>query len=230
MKYIPNLITATNLLLGCLAAVRLWEGNYRLALIFFILALLMDWLDGFAAYLLKAHSELGKQLDSLADMVTFGFLPGLIWYTLLSDTTLSDWSWLGFLYTVAAAFRLAKFNIDQNQSIDFSGLPSPAAALFSLGYFYWWQQNVYGYREMLELPYIVLSFLAIACLLMVATLPMFSLKIKRLTWEGNAIKFIFVGITIPILIIWKLAVLLPLIGIYILISLVKWLFWKKNNS
>ncbi|HKK76918.1 MAG TPA: CDP-alcohol phosphatidyltransferase family protein [Saprospiraceae bacterium] len=230
MKHLPNLITAGNLLLGCLAAVRFWEGNYRLALIFFILALLMDWLDGFTAHLLQAHSEIGKQLDSLADMVTFGFLPGLLWYTLFVRAGLPLWAGFGFVYTVAAAFRLAKFNVDQTQRTDFSGLPSPAAAMFSLGYFYWWQQDVAGFRQILEQPICLFLFLVLASGFMVVNLPMFSLKIKRWTWEGNAIKFIFALAAIPVLLIWKIAALLPLIGMYILISLLKWLFWNKINS
>lgn len=228
MKHLPNLITAGNLLFGCLAAVRFWEGSYQLAFLFFILSLLMDWLDGFVAHLLKAYSEIGKQLDSLADMVTFGFLPGLAWYVLLQEAGLSAWSWLGFTYTIATAFRLAKFNIDPAQHLHFSGLPSPAAAMLSLGYFYWWQQDISGFRQLLEQPATGLLFLAIASILMVVKVPMFSLKIKRWSWKGNAIKFIFVLAAIPLLLIWKVAALFPLILMYILISLLKWLFWNTK--
>lgn len=230
MKHIPNLITASNLLLGCLAAVRLWEGVYEQALLFFVLALLMDWLDGFMAYLLRAQSEIGKQLDSLADMITFGFLPGLLWYVLLAETPWANIAWLGFIYTAAAALRLARFNIEEHSGTNFSGLPSPAAAIFSLGYFYWWEADVLALHTLLQHPAMTGLFLLIPSFLMISRLPMFSLKIKRFTWEGNAIKFIFVLIAIPILLLGKGAALLPLMLLYILWALVLWLWGDKISN
>ena len=230
MKHIPNLITAANLLLGCLAAVRLWEGAYEQALLFFILALLMDWLDGFMAYLLRAQAEIGKQLDSLADMITFGFLPGLLWYVLLTETPWTNLAWLGFIYTAAAALRLARFNIEENAGTHFSGLPSPAAAVFSLGYFYWWQADILDWRTLLQHPVVIGLFILIPSFLMISRLPMFSLKIKRFTWEGNAIKIIFVLIAIPILLLGKAAALLPLMLLYILWALILWILGHKNSN
>lgn len=230
MKHIPNLITAGNLFLGCLAAIQFWEENYLLSLILFFLALLMDWLDGFTAHLLKAQTDLGKQLDSLADMITFGFLPGLVWYSLLQIAGLNGWAGLGFLYTVAAAFRLALFNIDQTQRSDFLGLPSPAAAMLSLGYFYWWQKNFYDLQSLLEQGPLLLITMLGTSLLMVSNLPMPSLKIKNWTWKDNAIKIIFVPLIILAFLIWKIAALLPLIGLYILFSLLKWLFLKMSAT
>lgn len=224
MKYIPNLLTAANLALGSAASVLFLEKHYPMALLCFLLALVMDTLDGLMARLLRAYSELGKQLDSLADLISFGLLPGLIWYTLLAQSPWPDLRWLGFLYTVAAAFRLAKFNIDERQQDDFLGLPTPSGAMFTVGYFYWVAMDFWGDSQILESVVPIILFLVIISALMVTEIPMFSLKVKHWTWKGNEIKFIFALAAIPLLIVWKVAALPLLILIYILISLAKWLF------
>lgn len=224
MKHTPNLLTAINLALGSAASLLFLENQYLPALICFLLALVMDTLDGLAARLLNAYSELGKQLDSLADLISFGVLPGFVWYALLEQSSMPELRWIGLLYIIAAAFRLAKFNIDERQSIDFLGLPTPSGAMFTIGYFFWVEVDAFGFSQILQSAVPVLLFLMLISTLMVTEIPMFSLKVTQWTWKGNEIKFIFVLSAIPLLIIMKIAALPLLILIYILISLVKWLF------
>ena len=140
MKHLPNIITLVNLLMGCFSVLALAANRAELLFYFLPIALLADFLDGLAARLLNAYSELGKQLDSLADLVSFGLVPGLIFYYMIAGSlqVISWWGLLGFAYTIAAAMRLGKFNIDTRQTTQFLGLPTPAGAIMVLGLLYWY--------------------------------------------------------------------------------------------
>jgi len=133
-KHIPNSITCLNLFSGCVAVFLAFKGNYEGAIIAILLAAVFDFFDGFAARLLKAYSPMGKELDSLADMVSFGVAPGAIVFSLLSETNVCEWlPFLAFLIPVFSGLRLAKFNIDERQTTSFIGLPTPANAIFWAG-------------------------------------------------------------------------------------------------
>ncbi|MCU0444736.1 MAG: CDP-diacylglycerol--serine O-phosphatidyltransferase [Microscillaceae bacterium] len=212
-KHIPNLITCGNLLCGCLGIAAISEHNLMNATYYIFLGIALDFLDGLAARLLKAYSEIGKQLDSLADMVTFGVLPSFVLYELMSQSFLvkfryfvSDnqpfWAsvigilpYLAFLIAVFSALRLAKFNLDTRQIESFVGLPTPASALViaSLPLIILQYPD---YQEIMK-DWFFLAFLtALLSGLMVAEIPLFSLKFKNLAWRGNEIRLIFLGICI----------------------------------
>ena len=187
----PNFITSLNLAAGVLALIAAGHGTspywgglpgYQWAFIFMAIGALADFLDGFAARLLKAYSELGKQLDSLSDLVTFGVAPALTLFYLLAQSPFDPWlCWTTILIPVAAAFRLGRFNLDTRQSTTFIGLPVPANAIFWIGYASLMAAGV----NFLSAWYVFLPFLIVECWLMNSPIPMYSLKIKSLSFRDN---------------------------------------------
>jgi len=227
MKYIPNLITCLNLFAGCLACVMALKfDNYIGAFVFIALASLFDFLDGFAARLLKAYSKIGAELDSLADVVSFGLAPACIIYSFLAqqtlDTSFANLAFIAFLLPIFAALRLAKFNIDTRQTTSFLGLPVPACGLF-------WASLIpsiptvfpfFNSNSMLAII-VVLALLIIFCLLMVSEIPMFSLKFKHYGWKGNELPYTLVilsGLFIATFFLFGISLA---ICCYILLSLIK---------
>lgn len=223
-RHIPNTLTCLNLFSGCVAGVMAFEADYFMALFFILLSALFDFLDGMAARLLGAHSTIGKDLDSLADDVSFGVAPSLIVFSLFRemhwpDTLAPAHSWLpyaAFLISVFSALRLAKFNNDTRQTTSFIGLPVPANALF-------WASLVYGARDWLVSPSChPLYLLAAVCLfswLLVSEIPMFSLKFKNLSWHDNRVSFLFLLVCIPLLALMGWTGFAAVICWYILLSL-----------
>lgn len=221
-KHIPNAVTCLNLFSGCIACVMALQGSFEWVFIWVIFAALFDFLDGLIARLLKAYSPIGKELDSLADMVSFGLAPGLMTFSLLQTITsgfpLEDYiPYFAFLIPVFSALRLAKFNIDDRQTTSFIGLPVPANALF-------WTSTIVGthsYAQGNEILYtiILLVLIIVFSFLLVSEIPMFSLKVKNLTWKDNQFQYILILSTIIAVIFLKWAGLGISILIYILISL-----------
>ena len=223
---IPNLLTLSNLLCGAAATVvALTQGDLALAFGLMALAAAFDFLDGFVARLLGQSGPLGVQLDSLADDVTFGLLPGVILYVLygrVSGGALPDWAgWSVFVLTVCAALRLAKFNIDDTQHTEFCGLPSPAAALFcaSLGYV----ATRYGW--VLSREAIVGAALVMG-LLMVSPVRMFALKFRGFGWRGNELRWSFIGASLAGLCAFGVRAVPAIIVLYIVVSTVRWLLLR----
>jgi CDP-diacylglycerol--serine O-phosphatidyltransferase len=189
MKNVPNFITCLNLFSGSLACVMaLRFDNYTGAFVFIALAAVFDFMDGFSARLLRAYSKIGRELDSLADMISFGLAPGCVVYIYLEQLPLV-WSFsvalpfITFLLPIFAALRLAKFNVDTRQKTSFLGLPVPANALF-------WASFIpstlpFTASNPVLWAFIVLILLITFSLLMVSEIPMFSLKFKELKWKGN---------------------------------------------
>lgn len=225
-KHIPNTITCLNLFSGCVACVMAFEGKYMLAFGFIVLAAIFDFFDGFFARLLQAYSPMGKELDSLADDISFGLAPALLVFVFLRETDLNypiflldiktRLPYLAFLIAVFSALRLAKFNIDTRQSDSFIGLPTPANALF-------WSSLIAGSKDFLlaqtnSIYILVLVFIFSG--LLVAEIPMFSLKFKNFTWKDNKIKFLFLLVSIPLIFIFKLSGIAAVILWYIILSLV----------
>jgi len=227
LGHLPNALTLTNLFCGCLALAALFGGQYTLAFWLVIGAAAADFLDGMAARLLNAYSPLGKDLDSLADMVSFGLVPGVILYLLLVLARSSGELVMGiqvyaapaFLVTLSACLRLAKFNIDTRQRENFIGLPTPSATLFTLGLLMIYVRNPFGWRSLVLEPVLVYALIAILTYLMVAELPLFSLKFKSLSWKGNEIKIIFAAIAFVSLLVLREAALVFIIPFYVLLSL-----------
>ena len=195
---IPNCITALNLGAGCLAIIAASHGvkefwgllGFQWAFLFMAMGAVADFCDGFAARLLKAYSDLGKELDSLCDLVTFGVAPAMTMFFVLQDMAADPWlCWTTLLIPVCAAFRLARFNLDTRQTSSFIGLPVPANAIFWIGYCALMWNGV----QFLSLWYVFICFLVVECWLMNSNLPMFSLKFKNLSIKDNFPRYLIVA-------------------------------------
>lgn len=221
-RHIPNAVTCLNLFSGCVASVMAFEGRYELAFLFIVLSAVFDFFDGMLARLLKAYSNIGKDLDSLADDVSFGLAPSLIVFSLLREMCLPSQGinalipYLAFLISVFSALRLAKFNNDTRQTTSFIGLPVPANALF-------WASLVSGYHDILTNgsihPLVVVTVVCLFSWLLVSEIPMFSLKFKNLSWKDNKVSFSFLIICIVLLAILQVRGMATCIVWYILLSL-----------
>lgn len=223
IRNIPNTITSCNLFCGCIASYWAFQGNYKLALSFIILGAVFDFFDGMTARLLHVSSPIGKELDSLADDVTFGLAPAAIVFSLFKEVhypaflaPIADiMPYAAFLIAVFSALRLAKFNLDERQTSSFIGMPTPANALF-------WGSLTVGAHDFLTSTSFnaicLLILVIIMSLLLVAELPMFSLKFKNLSWQQNKVSYIFLIVSIPLLIIFQLSGFAAVILWYIVLS------------
>ena len=237
--WVPNFITALNLASGSLAVFFAVDGQLGWASVFILIAAVFDFLDGFSARLLKAYSSIGKELDSLADMVSFGLAPAAIVFTMLELTLFktnqpiqdiqANWSqWIvlftSLLITIAGAFRLAKFNTDDRQSEQFLGMPIPANAIFfaSLGLILELGTNQNIVPIILN-KYTLLASVFACSFLMVSELPMFNLKFKNLNLKENALRFLFLGTTVLMLIFLQVYALPLIIIWYVLLSAITYL-------
>lgn len=242
-SHIPNAVTLLNLLSGAIAMMLASGGQTGTACYFILLAAVFDFLDGLVARWLGVHSSIGEQLDSLADMVSFGLAPAFLLFQhlryiqpvhgeMLSLNNLSVATWLGlgvpFLITLCAALRLARFNTDVRQKDSFIGVPTPAAALFFATILLIYYQHQHGQQVQLFNSSWFWGALAVAFSgLMLAPVKMFSLKFKHLRWQNNQIRYVFVLISLFLLVSLQ-AVALPLIIVwYILLSIVYHIFDKK---
>jgi CDP-diacylglycerol---serine O-phosphatidyltransferase len=227
-KHIPNFLTLCNLLSGSLGIIEVMNGEITRAACLVWLGALFDFLDGFAARLTGSYSELGKELDSLADMVTFGLLPGYLMFSILSASTSSGLHLLPFialLIPVFSALRLAKFNIDSRQKEDFIGLPTPANAFLLSGIPFLQEGGVFDF---ISSQAALTGIILIGSLLMVSSVRFPSLKFKNLNWNNNFIRYIIVIIAILLIIIFKLEGITPALIAYIIISLA-WHLFTKNK-
>lgn len=197
-KQIPNILTLSNLFSGCIAIVMAFQGNFKAVVIWVAVAAFFDFLDGMAARALKAYSPLGKELDSLADVVSFGVAPASAVFILLRDFSILPnyleplhllLPFLAFLIPVFSAYRLAKFNIDERQTISFIGLPTPANGLFWISYCYGMIEVVTGNENFF---YLTTGLILLMSILMISEIPMFSLKIKKITFKGNERQIILI--------------------------------------
>jgi len=237
--WVPNSITALNLASGSLAVIFAVDGQLGWASVFILIAAVFDFLDGFSARLLKAYSSIGKELDSLADMVSFGLAPAAIVFTMLEYTLFgvnqpiqeidANWSQWIALFTslaipVAGAFRLAKFNTDDRQSEQFLGMPIPANAIFfaSLGLILELGTNQSIVPVILN-KYVLLASIFACSFLMVSELPMFNLKFKNLNLKENALRFLFLGTTVLMLVFLQVYALPLIIIWYVLLSAITYL-------
>lgn len=222
VKNIPNTITCLNLLSGCFACIFAFQGQYDWVALCIGLSALFDFLDGMAARLLHAYSPLGKELDSLADLISFGLAPGLMVMHLMAYNSTfhgmaeyqSWWALSALLIPVFSALRLAKFNIDTRQTTSFIGLPVPANALFWIG--------ICQAVLRMESPvcgYAIVALVIIFSLLLVSEIPMFSLKFKNLKWKENYLRYLIIAVAAICLISLGLAGLAATIGLYIVLSL-----------
>ena len=216
-KHIPNTITCCNLISGCIAIWFAFEGDFSMALLFIVIGAVFDFFDGMMARLLHVSSPIGKELDSLADDITFGFAPSAIVFSYLCTfhIHLPFIPFLAFIMAAFSALRLAKFNLDERQALGFIGLPTPANALF-------WGSLVLGLQEynisFEGMEWAVLAGTFISSYLLIAEIPMFALKFKTWGWKGNEIKYIFILSCIPLLLLLRVSGFAAIIAWYVILS------------
>jgi CDP-diacylglycerol--serine O-phosphatidyltransferase len=244
LKHFPNFLTCLNLLCGCLAIVFLGNGDPLLAAFLVMAAAVFDFFDGFLARLLNASSPIGGDLDSLADMVTFGVVPGLtLLYYMLQSTGLTidgmesfvqhPLLLVPFLIPVFSALRLAKFNVDTRQTVSFRGLPTPASAMWVMSiplmiaympYHIWWKPT----EVTVELWFIVGSAIGLSAI-MVSELPLLAMKFKGFGWKGNGARYVLLIISVVLLIILRPVAIPLILSLYVLISIIDNLLKQKNE-
>lgn len=222
-KHIPNSLTCGNLISGCIATFFAFSGRYELAFLFIVIGAVFDFFDGMSARLLGVSSPIGKELDSLADDVTFGVAPSAMVFNLLStleypavmEPLRGVLPFVAFLMAAFSALRLAKFNLDERQTTSFIGLPTPANALF------WASLIVGGENFLASSPYMVLAvlvMLAVCSWLLVAEFPMFALKFKHWGWKGNEVKYVFVLVSVLLLAVFRLGGFAVVMAWYVFLS------------
>lgn len=241
-RHIPNLVTGLNLLSGCVAILFAVNGEYVGAALFVFLGIFFDFFDGLLARKLNVQSELGVQLDSLADMVTSGVVPGLVMYGLINDalgggsifalenTWTETMAWvgfkmdflplIGFFITMASGYRLAKFNLDDDQQGYFKGLPTPANTLLilSLPLILEYQYSA-TVSNLFGSPWFLIAVTVLSCYLLNANFKLFALKFKTWAFQPNAVRYIFLLVTFLLLVLLKFIAIPIVILLYILISL-----------
>ncbi len=233
-KHLPNIITLINLFCGCCALVSLLNEQFIITFFLLLVAGFADYSDGMLARVLKVNSPLGKELDSLADMVSFGVVPGAILYTLLikglgAETT-GEIIWAatpGFILTLFACLRLAKFNLDTRQSENFIGLNTPASTIFVVGLMLIYEKNTLGLGEFIIQPGLLYAVTAVLSFLLVAEIPMTSFKFKSFQWKGNEQRFIFIILGILLLIFCRELTFTVFVSIYVLFSIAQYFLNKK---
>lgn len=216
IKHIPNTITCLNLLSGCIGIVHIFNGNLKIAALFVIISGVFDFFDGMAARALNVKSVIGKELDSLADMVSFGFLPGVIMYQLFkeSDATYAYLPYFGFLITIFSALRLAKFNVDDRQTVDFIGLNTPMNTFFIVSLPY----VATVYPSLINNWLVLATITVVTSYLLISEIRIFSLKLNGFKWSENKIKFTFAILSV-VLFAWMQFIAVPLIlALYFIFS------------
>lgn len=244
LKQIPNTITLLNLTCGLFSIVFALEnkdGNFSMAALWIFLAAVFDYLDGTMARILEAYSELGKQLDSLADMVSFGVAPGIIMFRILSNPSLTGSNvleslhivpYFALLIPICSALRLAKFNIDPRQEVNFIGLPTPINAIFfaSIPLILSLQPNIFSlirlnfFLDFFSNPRVLTILVIFFSYLLISEFHLFSLKFKTWNFGENRVRFIFLAISAILLVLFSLSAIPMITLAYLVISL----FFQKQ--
>ena len=222
-RNIPNTITCCNLISGCIATLSAFMGEIHMALLWIIIGAIFDFFDGMSARLLHVSSPIGKELDSLADDITFGMAPaaivfyemGIMEYPAFLAPVQPYMPFVAFLIAAFSALRLAKFNLDERQAMGFIGLPTPANALF-------WGALLVGAGDFIEnttwMVPVVIFMILLSCWLLVSEIPMFALKFKHWGWKGNEVKYLFLITCVPLLIVFGVTAFAIIIAWYVLLS------------
>jgi CDP-diacylglycerol--serine O-phosphatidyltransferase len=241
-KHIPNTITLLNLLAGLLALIHAFNGNYNEAFSLVCLGIFFDFWDGFFARIWKVQSPIGLQLDSLADMVTSGVVPGLVMYKMLGDIQENQAQYnltedtyfmgvvpyLGFLITLASCYRLAKFNVDTRQTDSFIGLPTPANALLIMSIpMIQFHSEFEWLVDFLSNPYVLVGVTALSAYLLNAEIPLFSLKVKNFSWEKYKLQVVFLILSVILIALLEFIAIPIIILLYVILSVVNNMIGKK---
>ncbi len=231
IKHLPNFITCLNLFSGTIALTFAVQGDLKTAAYFILLAAIFDFMDGLFARALNAYSEIGKQLDSLADMVSFGLIPGVFIYMMLKSNLEAHGlpvilAYSGFIITIFSALRLAKFNIDTRQTENFIGLATPANTLFFVSLPFIYDQGIEALMFLTQ-PHVLILLTICFSYLLVSELSLFSLKFKSLSWAQNNFRYILLALSLLLIILFKFAAVPMIIVLYILLSII---FVQKFKS
>jgi len=238
-KNIPNYITLLNLLSGMMAIYFVFKQEWEMAFLFLFIGIFFDFIDGFVARKLNVSSEMGLQLDSLADMVTSGVVPALVLFFMLVNSLGMNWQeldltnlkhllpFVAFIIALGSAWRLAVFNTDDRQTVDFIGLPTPANALFIASLpLVLSQTKLQWVKDLLTNPYVLIAISIFSVYLLNMNFKLFSLKFKDFTWKNNQRKYILILASIILLVFLKIQAVPCIIFVYLLLSL----FSKKNTA
>jgi len=233
-KHVPNIITLCNLTCGLIALMYAFNTHYQMAFVWVSIGIFFDFWDGFFARILKAQSAIGLQLDSLADMVTSGVVPGLVMYQMLSGIAdnqeeynlssdnyyLGALPFVGFIITLASCYRLAKFNVDERQTESFIGLPTPANALFilSLPVIQIHSDGDGVIFDLLSNPFILVGISLLSAFMLNAEIPLFSLKLKYFNWETHKTQVIFLVVSVLLLFFLQYTAIPVIILFYVILS------------
>jgi CDP-diacylglycerol--serine O-phosphatidyltransferase len=233
-RHIPNIITLINLFCGCIALVFAMKANFEMAFYFVCLGIFLDFFDGFFARLFNVSSPLGLQLDSLADMVTSGVVPGFVMFQMLSNSVNSNPSlvyfpYLGFIIALGSCYRLANFNIDTRQTDSFIGLPTPANALFilSLPLIVKYSDSLIA-LELLTNNWFLLVITLLSAYILNAEIPLFALKIKKFNFKDNALQIVFLFISLILLALFQFLGVTLVIVFYVFLSVIMNLITGKK--
>lgn len=239
-RQLPNFLTCLNLLCGCTAVVMVFRNHLEWAAYLVFVAALFDLLDGMVARALNVTSPIGKELDSLADVISFGFLPGVMMFKLLqmsdlsiitsSETFRQIVQFFPFVITAFSALRLAKFNIDTRQSESFIGFPTPANTLLIVSFPLMLSQNYTGFSPVILNPFFILSMSLITSLMLISELPLFSLKFKSLNIKKNQYQYLLLAIAAVLLPVFLYAAIPVIILCYVLLSLIQNMNRKKTSK
>jgi CDP-diacylglycerol---serine O-phosphatidyltransferase len=237
VRQIPNALTLLNVFFGCCALVCIFKLQFTSAAWFILGSNIADFFDGATARWLRVPSEMGKELDSLADMVSFGVVPGAILYQLLSKHYPSDsapnWAAMpAFIVTCFSCYRLAKFNLDTRQTEGFIGMATPSNTIFCTGLMLLSESNQHPWGEILLRPQTLYLFIPLLSYLLISEIPMFSLKIKGFGWKGNEIRWTFLGIALGLLCWLQAMAFAPIIIVYVLLNVGQfgWTTFAKSNG
>lgn len=216
--YIPNFFTSVNLICGCLGIIEVFEGRLVNVPYYIWISGLVDFLDGFSARLIGSNSVIGKDLDSLADLVSFGVLPSLVGYSLLREySDMTFLPYLAILIAVFSALRLAKFNNDERQSNCFYGLPTPANALVFSSLPLLIQEKLFA--SLLTDPYFLSTVVIAFSFLLISEIRLMAFKFKNYTWQGNEAKFIFLGLSLVLVTLYQHLAIPFIVVLYVLVSI-----------
>ena len=229
---IPNLLTLSNLFCGSLAVLSAFGGNLERSFWLIVLAAVFDFCDGFAARLLKQYSPLGEELDSLADIVSFGLAPSAVVYAIyctavcepaglpLADaagTGVGAWRYVAFIIVLLSALRLARFNVDTEQTSEFIGMPTPACAIFFASTGYLFARGMFTGFDMR----LILIVAVVMALFLILPIRMFSFKFHSFGWRGNELRYSFVILSAAAIALWQIAAVPCIIIAYMLVSIVR---------
>ena len=231
-KYIPNFLTLLNLFCGCIAIVFVADLNFEFAFFFVALGIFFDFFDGFFARKFNVAGPLGVQLDSLADMVTSGVVPGFLVFCLLSFHNMTGFTYLpylGFVITLGACYRLAKFNIDTRQSDSFIGLPTPANTLFFMSLpLIDWDFLPIGSVNINVFSFVLVGLCFLSAYVMNAEIPLFSLKIKNFSFAKYKLQILFVTTAVLLIGFFTYLGVALTIVLYVVLSVLNNLFFSKK--